>query len=82
MAKKKTIIRDVRAEWHGETGLIQLYAEDLDGNETMLMEFMPLVEPLFGNPEIPDDASDYEDYYNMALEEAHLRGMYIEGEVS
>ena len=82
MAKKKTIIRDVRAEWHGETGLIQLYAEDLDGDETMLMEFMPLVEPLFGNPEIPDDASDYEDYYDMALEEAHRRGMYIEGEVS
>ena len=79
---KKTIIRDVHAEWHGETGLVQLYAEDLDGNETMMMEFMPLVEPLFGNPDIPEDASDYEDYYNAALEEAHRRGWYIEGEVS
>lgn len=82
MAKKKTIIRDVHAEWHGETGLVKLCAEDLDGNETVMMEFMPLVEPTFGNPEIPDDASDYGDYYDMALEEAHRRGMYIEGEVS
>ena len=80
MAKK--IIRDVHAEWHGETGTVKLCAEHLDGTETMIMEFMPLVEPLFGDPDIPDDASDYGDFYDMALEEARRRGMYIEGEVS
>ena len=81
MFKKKIIIRDVHAEWHGETGTVRLCAEDLDGNETTLIEFMPLVKPLFGNPETPADASDYGEYYDMALEAAHRQRMYIEGEV-
>lgn len=78
----KKIIRDVRAEWYEETGLVQFYMEDLEGNETLIMELMPLVKPLFGNPEIPIESSDYEEFYNLALTEVHRRGMYIEGEVS
>ena len=76
----KKVIEDVHAEWHGETGSVLLIAEDLDGSETVMAKFVPTSAPSFADASIPDDASDYGDYYNMALEEAHRQGMVIQGE--
>lgn len=71
------LIRDVRAEWHGETGTIHLLGEKINGKEFLLTEIMT-DEPSFtmGNFE----NSDYEEWYNLALEEAHKQGYILEGE--
>lgn len=83
MAKKKKpkiMIEDVHAEWHAETECIQLVAEYMDGHEEIMIEYMPLIKPLFADETLPSDATDYGDFYNDALEEAHHRNYYIAGE--
>ena len=77
---KRTVIRDVHAEYHNETGYIRLIAELLSGEEIVMIEYAPLVKPLFADQDLPDDATDYGNYYDEALEEAHRRNMFIEGE--
>ena len=76
----KEVIRDVWAEYHFEVSLVYLMAERLDGSEFALDKFMPEDVPSFALDDVEDEDSDYGEYYNMALEEAHKKGFIIEGE--
>lgn len=81
-SKRKPIaIQDVRAEYDHASGAVKLIAEHLNGEEVVMIEYIPLIKPLFADETLPADANDYQDYYNDALEEAHLRGLYIAGEL-
>lgn len=74
------ILEDVHAEYHGEIDTIYLMAERTTGEEFMLASFMPKETPTFIDESINIEDSDYEDYYNMALEEAHKQGYKLIGE--
>lgn len=74
------IIEDVHAEYRPELNLILLVAEFLDGTEEVMVGLEPAEMPSFANTNIPIEASDYEEWYNEALEIARRRGYTIVGE--
>lgn len=76
------VITEVHAEWHGELGSILFYVEFADGKELCIGQCVPEEEPTFAKATTDEefDNSDYEEWYNEALEEAHRQFYKLEGE--
>ncbi len=77
---KKVTIQDVHAEYDVTTGEVVLVA-DIDDMESIdMVRIEPAERPSFAHENLESDQTDYEEWYNAALSEAHLRGMLIRGE--
>lgn len=81
---KKKIIEDVYADYEPATGEVFLMAEHTDGTTETLAHYVPYSGvPSFVKAKegTPIDATDYQHYYNQALEEAHKKGYCLEDEL-
>ena len=79
---EKIIIDDIHVEWHGEDGMLHFIVELEDGEEKCIRTVMPETKPSFVDAETDEEFenSDYEEWYNEALEDAHEQGYYLSGE--
>lgn len=80
---KLIIITDVHAEWHPEHGSVAFVVEFADGQESTIANVMPEKEPSFASAVTDEEfeCSDYQEWYNEALDAAHRQGYWLEGEV-
>lgn len=77
------VIIDVWPEWHEERNEIDFVVE-IDADTTItIASIQPESRPSFANAETEEDmdCSDYSDWYDEALEEAHKQNYFLEGEV-
>ena len=79
---EKIIIDDIHVEWHGEDGTLHFIVEFENGEEKCIRTVMPETTPSFVDAATDEefDCSDYEEWYNEALEDAHKQGYYLSGE--
>ena len=79
----RTTIVDVWPEWHEETGKIHFVVEVDADTLITIASFVPKSRPLFADATTFEelDISDYGEWYDMALEEAHRQNYVLEGEL-
>lgn len=87
MGKKEKlyqVVDDVHVEWHEEDGTVR-YIVDIDsqGLEIEIAAMEPDEKPSFAYADSNEtfELSDYQEWYNAALEEAHNQGYKILGEI-
>lgn len=73
------VIDDLHIEYHGETSTISFIVELLNGKEITISEIMVENEPSFAQENVNIEDSDYEDYYNLCLQEAKRQGYSLGG---
>lgn len=79
----KKIITDIRIEFEeGGISPFKVIVEDADGKETEIAAWNiePLPSFVFAKTDEEFENSDYEHWYNQALEEAHSQGYRLEAE--
>ena len=73
---------DVWPEYHEERNEIDVVIETTD-DLTTIASVQPKSRPTFADAKTDEDmdCSDYSEWYDMALEEAHKQNYFLEGEL-